>query len=99
MDKSKPVSILLSNAELKTIEKFQKKYKIKSMSDFFRISASFFISTTDNIVQLASSEELNSKLEKFNKEVKDELQKVTVTAFTLREKFEVVEDPIMTKLD
>ena len=99
MDKSKPVSILLSNAELETLEKFQKKYKIKSMNDFFRISALFFISTTDSIVQLASSEELNSKLEKFNKKVKDELQTVPVTAFNLREKFEVVEDPIMTKLD
>ena len=99
MDKSKPISVRLSNAELEIIEKFQKKYKIKSMNDFFRYSASFYISTIDSLTQLANSEELNSIYDKFTKEFKDELQKVPKTKAKLKGKYEFLENSILPKFE
>ena len=89
MDKSKIISVRLSNAELETIQKFQKKYKIKSMNDFFRASSSIFILSLDSLVKLASSKELNSIVDNFQKDFKDELEKVPETKAKLKGKIRV----------
>jgi len=99
MDKSKTVSVRLSNAELETIQKFQKKHKIKSMNDFFRVSSSIFILSIDSLVKLASSKELNSMVDNFQKEFKDKLQKVPETKANLKGKYEFIESTILPKFE
>ena len=95
MDKSKVVSVRLSNAELEKIQKFQKKHKIKSMNDFFRFSSSIFISVMEGVAQLSRSKELNSALDNFNRDVKEELEKVPEKQAKLKGKFDLIEKMII----
>ncbi len=99
MDKSKIISVRLSNAELETIQKFQKKYKIKSMNDFFRASSSILILSLDSLAKLRSSKELNSIVDNFQKDFKDELEKVPETKAKLKGKYEFMENSILPKFE
>ncbi len=99
MDKSKIVSVRLSNQESVVVENFMNEIGIESTSDFFRYSAAFFISMTKTMTHLANSEELNSMLENANKAVKDELEKVPETKAKLKGKYEFIENTIMLKVE
>ena len=86
MNKSKIVTVRLSNDELEAIEKSKEKLGIKSQNDFIRFSAAFFISLTDTMIRLVTSQDLISRVDKFNNEFKAELEKVPSTKAKLQEK-------------
>ncbi len=86
MNKSKIVTVRLSNDELDAIEKSKETLGIKSQNDFIRFSAAFFISFTDTMKRLVTSQDLISRVDKFNNEFKAELEKVPSTKAKLQEK-------------
>jgi len=99
MDKSKIISVRLSNAELEAIEKFQKKYNITSMNEFFRFASSIVILSIDGVAQAVKSKELNSMIDNFQKDVRDELEKVPETQAKLKGKYDFIEHTILPKVE
>jgi len=99
MDKSKIISVRLSNPESESVENFMKEIGMKSTNDFFRYSAAFCISMTKTITHVVNSPELNSMLENANKAVLEELQKVPETQAKLQGKYEFIENTIMPKIE
>ena len=99
MNKSKIVTVRLSNEELEAIKKSKEKLGIKSQNDFIRFSAAFFISLTDTMIRLVTSQDLYSRVDKFNNEFKAELEKVPSTKAKLQEKFADYENTVWPKFE
>ncbi len=99
MDKSKIVTVRLSNEELEAIKKSKETLGIKSQNDFIRFSAAFFISLTDTMIRLVTSQDLYSRMDKFNNEFKAELEKVPSTKAKLQEKFADYENTVWPKFE
>jgi len=99
MDKSKIVSVRLSNDELNVIEDFRKQFEMKTQNDVFRYSLAFTISCMNFIAKLVSSQELNGKNEKFIQEFYAELEKMPETQANLKEQYHNHEKEVLSKID
>jgi len=99
MDKSKIVSVRLSNEEQLVIEDFRKQFGIKTQNDVFRYSLAFTISCWNFITKLVASQELDSKNDKFLKDFYAELEKNPVTKANLKEQFQNHERDVLSKID
>ena len=97
--KSKPVPIRFSFEELEKIQEYMKKYKIKSMNDFVRTSTGFLISFVESMMNVVESKEINEAIEKFNLELKTELDKVPSKKAKLKGKFQDFEKNILPKYE
>ena len=93
------IPIRFSSNEIKEIERYMKKSKIKSKSDFFHISAGFFIAYSEAMNNLASSAEVKSTVEQINKEFRSELEKVPITKAKLRGKWKAFEKQLLPKFE
>jgi len=97
--KSKNVTIRFSTEELEKIKEFMKKNKMKSMNDFIRLSTGFCIAYTEAMINIATSKEINEAVDKFNRELKTELDKVPAKKAKLRGKYQVLEKEILPKYE
>jgi len=97
--KSKNVTTRFSAEEITKIKEYMKKHKIKSMNDFVRVSTGFLITYSEAMINVAESKEINEALEKFNRELKTELDKVPVKKAKLRGKYQSFEKEILPKFE
>ena len=99
MPESIVIQVRFSPEEIQEIESFMKNSKIKSQSDFIRISAGFLIAFIEAMTNLAKSAEVNSAVSQFNKELRAELDKVPPTKAKLRGKWKSFDKQLMPKYE
>jgi len=97
--KSKNVTTRFSVEEFEKIKEYMKKYKIKSPNDFIRKSVGFLISFVEGMANIAESPEINEAVDKFNRELKTELDKVPAKKAKLRGKYQSFEKEILPKFE
>jgi len=78
---------------------YMKKRKITSMNDFVRASTGFLIAYSEAMVNIAKSKEINEAVEKFNHDLKTELDKVPSKKAKLRGKYQFFEKTILPKFE
>lgn len=99
MPESTVIQIRFSPEEIDEIESFMKNSKIKSKSDFIRISAGFLIAFIESMTNVAKSTEISSAVGQFNKEIRTELDKVPPTKAKLRGKWKAYEKQVLPKFE
>jgi len=97
--KSRIISTRFSADELEEIKAYMTKYDVKSMNDFIHTSAGFLISFVAGMANVVESKEVNEALDKFNHEMKIELDKVPSKKAKLRGKFQIFEKKIFPKYE
>jgi len=98
MGKSKPVPIRFSLDELETIEKFMKKYDMKSMNDLARLGVAFLIAFLSGFEKLLASGHVE-QIEAWQKSTRNELSKNKKSYKKFSEAFRIIEETIVPKIE
>ena len=98
MGKSKPVPIRFSLDELETIEKFMKKYDMKSRNDVVRFGVAFLIAFLGGFEKLLASGHVE-QIEAWQKSMRKELSKNEKPYKKFSEAFRIIEETIVPKIE
>ena len=98
MGKSKPVPIRFSLDELETIEKFMKKYEMKSMNDVVRFGVAFLIGFLAGFEKLLASGHVE-QIEAWQKSMRKELSRNKKSYKKFSEAFRIIEETVVPTIE